>query len=56
VASAAYLAALRRLKKLAVERRVKVRYFPAPVAAAAAPAGQTSASADGRRAGGAAGR
>jgi hypothetical protein len=56
VASAAYLAALRRLKKLAVERRVKVRYFPAPVAAAAAPAGHTSASADGRRAGGAAGR
>ena len=37
-ASAGYLAALRRLKKLALERKAKVRYFPAtaaPVAAAA---------------------
>jgi hypothetical protein len=37
-ASAGYLAALRRLKKLALERKAKVRYFPAtaaPVPAAA---------------------
>jgi len=42
---AAYLAGLRRLKKLAVERRAKVRYFPAatPAAPAAAPAADTRA-------------
>ena len=32
---AAYLIGLRRLKKLAVERRVKVRYFPVVAASAA---------------------
>jgi hypothetical protein len=37
VAFAAYLAGLRRLKLLAVERRAKVRHFPAAAAAAAAP-------------------
>ena len=44
---AAYLAGLRRLKKLAVERRAKVRYFPAatPAAPAAAPAADTRAAA-----------
>jgi hypothetical protein len=35
VAFAAYLSALRRLRLLAVERRTKVRYFPAPEAPAA---------------------
>ncbi|MEW6475626.1 MAG: hypothetical protein AB1679_25505 [Actinomycetota bacterium] len=43
---AAYLAGLRRLKKLALERRAKVRYFPAAAAAAApAPAAAASRSA-----------
>jgi hypothetical protein len=46
VVFAAYLAGLRRLQRLAVERRVKVRYLPA---AAAAP---VTASVDGRRRGG----
>ncbi len=35
VAFAAYLAGLRRLKRLAVERRAKVRHLPAPAAAPA---------------------
>jgi hypothetical protein len=40
VALAAYLTGLRRLKLLAVERRTKVRHFPAPAAAPApSPAG-----------------
>ena len=51
-ASAAYLTALRRLKTLAVERRTKVRYFPA--APASSPA--AAASVPARRAGVAAGR
>jgi len=37
MASAAYLAGLRRLKKLAVERRHKVRHLPAQAAASAPP-------------------
>jgi hypothetical protein len=43
-AFAAYLAGLRRLKQLAVERRAKVRYFP-PAAAAAAAASSPRATA-----------
>lgn len=39
VAFAAYLSALRRLRRLAVERRTKVRYFPA-AQTPAAPAGE----------------
>jgi hypothetical protein len=38
IACAAYLAGLRRLKKLAVERRRKVSYLPAQAAASGAPA------------------
>jgi hypothetical protein len=38
----AYLAGLRRLKRLAVERRIKVRYFP-PATAPAPPAAASSA-------------
>ena len=37
MASAAYLAGLRRLKKLALERRRKVSYLPAAAAAPAPP-------------------
>jgi hypothetical protein len=49
---AAYLAGLRRLKKLAVERRAKVRYFPVAPAAAASAAGHAGEErAEGRRAG-----
>jgi hypothetical protein len=50
-AFAAYLTGLRRLQRLAVERRVKVRYFPV-AAAPLAGAGQTAvAGAEPRRAG-----
>jgi hypothetical protein len=58
---AAYLVGLRRLKRLALERRAKVRYFPvaAPVAASAPAAGVPVAGgrsaegrAEARRAGG----
>jgi hypothetical protein len=48
VAFAAYLGALRRLKRLAVERRAKVRHFPA-AAAATAPS-PASARSEARRA------
>ena len=52
VAFAAYLAGLRRLQRLAVERRTKVRHLPA---SAAAPARSVAgASAESRRAGSAA--
>ncbi len=40
VAFAAYLAGLRRLQRLAVERRTKVRYFPPAAAPVEAPADQ----------------
>ena len=43
VASAAYLAGLRRLKKLAAERRRKVSYLPTQTAASAPPAAVGSA-------------
>ena len=49
LAFAAYLTALRRMKRLAVERRVKVRHFPAP-AAAAAPSTAAAAHGEQRRA------
>lgn len=47
VAFAAYLTGLRRLQRLAVERRTKVRHFPAP---AAAPAPATAVAPEARRA------
>lgn len=43
IACAAYLAGLRRLKKLAVERRRKVSYLPAQAAASAPPAASSPA-------------
>jgi hypothetical protein len=43
VAFAAYLGGLRRLKRLAVERRAKVRHFPAASAAPPASSGQLAA-------------
>jgi hypothetical protein len=51
VASGAYLAGLRRLKKLAVERRHKVRHLPAQAAASAPPlaADRPTAQADARQ-------
>ena len=49
LAFAAYLAGLRRLKRLAVERRAKVRHLPAPAVAPAAPAARVHGEA--RRAG-----
>ena len=42
VAFAAYLAGLRRLKLLAVERRAKVRHFPAPATPASAERARTA--------------
>lgn len=53
LAFAAYLTGLRRLKRLAVERRAKVRHFPAP---AAAPAPSTAGIQGERRRAGAATR
>jgi hypothetical protein len=50
---AAYLTGLRRLKKLAAERRTKVRYFPA-AAPAPAPGRAATAPAEARRVGSAA--
>ncbi|HEV3362929.1 MAG TPA: hypothetical protein VG795_02100 [Acidimicrobiia bacterium] len=52
VALAAYLTGLRRLKRLAVERRTKVRHLPAPASAAApaASAPSTAARGEARRA------
>jgi hypothetical protein len=50
VSFAAYLAGLRRLQRLAIERRAKVRFFPPAPAATAAPVGQPAgARADARR-------
>ncbi|HEV7534020.1 MAG TPA: hypothetical protein VGP90_00205 [Acidimicrobiia bacterium] len=49
---ATYLVGLRRLKRLAVERRAKVRYFPIAAPAAASASGAGSQSAGARRAGG----
>jgi len=49
---ATYLVGLRRLKRLAVERRAKVRYFPIAAPAAASASGAGSQSAEARRAGG----
>ena len=51
VAFTAYLGGLRRLKRLAVERRTKVRYFPpAPAATAASATQPAGGQADARRA------